>query len=220
VNVRARSRRECHARATRKLGGRTDARPQNCAPVRPGFMARATRSPSAKVDAPTRAPKIARRCVLYPRRGARVSMEGAEVQPHHLGARLEDGRRDRRAHRTSSRRVGPSCSGALRRGSIVVGLVRVTIATCIAPLACIAGIPTIADVGARVGASVVPVACDGWWPVDVAVEVAMATGTRPAGIMTCTQRAPPNIVFIFTRILRGRQAKKLCVHTKCSTNSR
>jgi hypothetical protein len=147
-------------------------------------------------------------------------MEGAEVQPHHLGARFEDERHGRRAQRASSRRVGPSCSGALRRGSIVVGLVRVTIATCIAPLACIAGIPTIADMSACVGARVVPVACDGRWSVDVAVEVATATGTRPVGIMTCTQRASPNIVFIFTWIRRKRQAKKLGVHTKCSTNSR
>jgi hypothetical protein len=194
-----------HARATRKLGGRTDARPQSCAPVRPEIQG----SPSAKVDAPTRAPKIARRCVLYPRRGARVSVEGAEVQPHHLGARFGDEPRGRRAHHASSRRAGPSCSGARRRGSIVVGLVRATIATCIAPLACIAGIPTIADIGARVGASVVPVACDGRWSVDVTVEVATATGTHPVGTMTCTQRAPPNIVFIFTWILRRRQAKKV-----------
>ena len=189
---------ECRSLASSRLGiidqrGRTSARPQICAPVRPGSLPSGLSA--KKEDAPTRAPKFARRCVQYPRRGrgsrsraprcsptswARGVRTNVEAMPRlpssQHAARVASSMPSRYAHAlgVAPRHEWITRSSWDRRASLVVAVVAGR-----SPEALVAGSASIIAGGgirALETAIAVPEAGDARWPMAVVVEPAAITG--------------------------------------------
>jgi hypothetical protein len=133
----------------------------------------------SKEDAPTRAPKVARRCVLPPPPVARVSVASAEVVAHHLG------RSHGHEHHQPRGTKVPFAIRLAARGHAAGGrpeidpLARRGSTACVTPELRIANVssPVVARV-AKLGplATIVVEARNGRCSMDTAVEVA----TRPS----------------------------------------